>query len=317
MQELDQFEEFWKGFFLANGYSGVWKKRTQGTASKKDGCGVFYKRDRYELLARKGVEYNDIAFGREVAEEGGENNGDSQPDESASQNNSSSQLETLLTSTPENDSAEAIALLPDTDKVHVRDCVGVLTVLREKNRENVGDGDIPKNQKKPVLVASTHLFWDPNFPEVKLKQTERLLEETQEFAKKYSKVHGNLPIIIAGDFNSVPGSEVHLRMLKGFSAEFGGLKSAYAEALKKPPGFITQQKPGQKDTITAGDSKHNEPAHSNCTPGFTECIDYVFVTDDVSVTSAEPISGPATTFQGLPDLTHPSDHLPITVTVEF
>ena len=60
-----------------------------------------------------------------------------------------------------------------------------------------------------------------------------------------------------------------------------------------------------------------EPAHTNVTPGFTDCIDYVFVSEGVEVMAAEPISGVETTRAGLPDHQHPSDHLPLTLTLEY
>ena len=44
----------------------MWKCRTAMTANKKDGCGLFYKLDKFDLLAKREIEYNDIAFGRPV-----------------------------------------------------------------------------------------------------------------------------------------------------------------------------------------------------------------------------------------------------------
>jgi len=219
-------------------------------------------------------------------------------------------------------------------------------MLRERRRyvgeaseqETAAEGDRDEEkeerQKKPFLVASTHLFWDPAFPDVKLAQTERLLAETREFVRAFRKASGasgeksagdspqktSVPMIVAGDFNSVPGSDVHAAALRGVPGASPGtpgtpLKSAYAEALKRPDALIAKPSDG-RDCVSA-DPTTGEPRHTNVTPGFTECIDYVFVSDDVVVVAAEPISGPAATFAGLPDLAHPSDHLPITVTLEY
>ena len=47
---------------------------------------------------------------------------------------------------------------------------------------------------------------------------------------------------------------------------------------------------------------HRRPAHTNVTPGFTDCIDYVFVSEGVEVMAAEPISGVETTRAGLPTI---------------
>ena len=43
------------------GYAGWFCKRTERTAPKKDGCGLFYKRDAFELIARRDVQFNDLA----------------------------------------------------------------------------------------------------------------------------------------------------------------------------------------------------------------------------------------------------------------
>ena len=70
-----------------------------------------------------------------------------------------------------------------------------------------------------------------------------------------------------------------------------------------------------RDAAVAGPS--GEPAHTNVTPGFTDCIDYVFVSEGVEVMAAEPISGVETTRAGLPDHQHPSDPLPLTLTLKY
>jgi|TARA_B110000977_G_scaffold14492_1_gene18002 CCR4-NOT transcription complex subunit 6 len=360
VQEMDQFEEFWKPFFETNGYAGVWKRRTQGTAQKKDGCGLFYKRARYELLASKGIEYNDLAFGKECAGQDGCDDGFFL---ACAESQKNPTLETLAAASPENDASDAIAALSPDKKKHLRDCVGVLVVLREKSVGMVtgdgisgdgipgGDGtvsgneEIPvptnENKNKPVVIASTHLFWDPAFPEVKLAQSERLLKETAGFADRFlagvSPLDGvsppdgsdtkkgtssagekkkTMPVVIAGDFNSVPGSEVYQTATRGILGTVGRLKSAYKEALGTP-GVVKASPGGDTKNDQVTPDTHGEPIHTNVTPNFTACIDYVFVSENVRVTSAEPIDGPASTFQGLPDMTHPSDHLPITVTVEF
>ena len=36
VQEMDQFEEFWAPWLERRGYGGVYKRRTQATAAKKD-----------------------------------------------------------------------------------------------------------------------------------------------------------------------------------------------------------------------------------------------------------------------------------------
>ena len=363
VQEMDQFEEFWAPWLERAGYGGVYKRRTQATAAKKDGCGLFFKHNKFELLAHRGLEYNDEAFGlgfepgtdSEVTVDEGKDDDETNASPGASVFGVADadgcldrkRIQCLLTSRARNDDSDAVAKLPEARKTHVRDCVGILAMLREKRVSYVGeasekekaaegdrDEEKEERRKKPFLVASTHLFWDPAFPDVKLAQTERLLAETREFVRAFRKASGasgeksagdspqktSVPMIVAGDFNSVPGSDVHAAALRGVPGASPGtpgtpLKSAYAEALKRPDALIAKPSDG-RDCVSA-DPTTGEPRHTNVTPGFTECIDYVFVSDDVVVVAAEPISGPAATFAGLPDLAHPSDHLPITVTLEY
>jgi CCR4-NOT transcription complex subunit 6 len=341
VQEMDQFEEFWKPWLERRGYGGVYKRRTQATAAKKDGCGLFFKTGKLELLARRGLEYNDEAFAGEPSAET-----TSSSEEADAPSDAKSPLESLRTFRARNDDSETVSKLPETRKTHVRDGVGILAMLREKRAERTAaesdEDDAEDDEKrKPFLVASTHLFWDPDFPDVKLRQTERLLAETRGFVRAFlasnagKRSAGNagdagnavpggaktsVPVIVAGDFNSVPGSDVHAAALRGVPGPSPGtpgtpLKSAYAEALKHADARIA--KPADGRDCVAADPTTGEPRHTNVTPGFTECIDYVFVSDDVAVVAAEPISGPAATFAGLPDLAHPSDHLPITVTLEY
>ena len=132
---MDQYDDFWAPWLTARGYAGSWKCRTQLTANKKDGCGLFFKSDRFELLAQRHIEFNDIAFGRPV---GGA---------AAAAVDAASARETP-------DDPES---LDDARRALVRDCVGTLALLRAKSPSGA----------LPVLVASAHLFWDPAHADVK------------------------------------------------------------------------------------------------------------------------------------------------------
>jgi CCR4-NOT transcription complex subunit 6 len=290
VQEMDQYDDFWAPWLAARGYAGSWKCRTQLTANKKDGCGLFFKSDRFELLAQRHIEFNDIAFGRPAG----------------------TAAAAAARETPDDPES-----LDDARRALVRDCVGTLALLRAKSPPDAS----------PVLVASAHLFWDPAHADVKSAQARRLLEEAADFLQTaHPEATTNTPVILAGDYNSVPGSEVHARMLRGFVPGDGDgdgerldaipgtapLRSAYASALAS--GCVAPPAEG-RDAALAGPS--GEPAHTNVTPGFTDCIDYVFVDEGVEVVAAEPISGVETTRAGLPDHQHPSDHLPLTLTLRY
>ena len=52
-------------------------------------------------------------------------------------------------------------------------------------------------------LCNSHLFWDPNFNDVKLVQTFDLLQQIQSVMRQLP-----LPLILCGDFNSEPSSAV-------------------------------------------------------------------------------------------------------------
>lgn len=47
-QEVDEYESFYKGNMESNGISSIYIQRT---GQKRDGCGIFYKHDRYVKFA--------------------------------------------------------------------------------------------------------------------------------------------------------------------------------------------------------------------------------------------------------------------------
>jgi len=155
---------------------------------------------------------------------------------------------------------------------YVRDCVGNLTLLRRSS-----DG-------AEVLVACTHIYWDPAFADVKLAQTKMLLEKAKEFRdERQDETKSTVHLICAGDFNSTPSSDVYAAL----SAE---LRSV---------------------------SHGAEPAYTNVTPGFTDCIDYIFVSSGVDVALVRAQPARETLGQGCPNEDHPSDHLPVVADVSF
>ena len=370
------------------GYAGWFCKRTERTAPKKDGCGLFYKRDAFELIARRDVQFNDLAVShlgpgerarraREAAEAQtlratgarAGNDGTRRPSEP------SEKLDPLRNddATPSDSDSESVP--PPEDARFVRDCVATMALLVAKEKETGGD---EKCKGRPVLVASAHLFWDPAHADVKFAQAERLLAEAADFLRAEAEAEGgrlsvrasddesalasssatrarlvadSTPIVLAGDFNSVPGSDVHARALRGVllpraeaenaegyegaeardrSLRYRSLRSAYADAMASGSVSSAGLRPGETAVgFREGGSPGGEgsdpsrgfplePAHTTVTPGFTDCIDYVFVSEDVEVLGAEAIPGVGDALAaGLPNANRPSDHLPVTVRLAF
>ena len=251
LQELDQYDDFWRPKLEAMGYAGWFCKRTERTAPKKDGCGLFYKRDAFELIARRDVQFNDLAVShlgpgerarraREAAEAqtlratGARrgNDGTRRPSEP------SEKLDPLRNddATPSDSDSESVP--PPEDARFVRDCVATMAILVAKEKETGGD---EKCKGRPSWCPSGSSFWDPAHADVKFAQAERLLAEAADFLRAEAEAEGgrlsvrasddesalasrrraatrprtDASIVLAGDFNSVPGSDVHARALRG------------------------------------------------------------------------------------------------------
>lgn len=60
---------------------------------------------------------------------------------------------------------------------------------------------------RPLLVASAHLHWNPALPDVKVAQAAALCGAAASFAARHGHAGGAeelLPLVVAGDFNSLP-----------------------------------------------------------------------------------------------------------------
>lgn len=60
----------------------------------------------------------------------------------------------------------------------------------------------------PIVVANTHLFWDPELTDVKLFQVDVFLSELELVLQKH-RLGPDVPVVIGGDFNSEPMSSVY------------------------------------------------------------------------------------------------------------
>ena len=69
-------------------------------------------------------------------------------------------------------------------------------------------------------VANIHLFWDPSYEGLKIAQAKAVVQAAQELARSLDRP---APIVLAGDFNSIPSSEVY-----AYLTGEAGFVSAYA-----------------------------------------------------------------------------------------
>ncbi|KAK7309468.1 hypothetical protein RJT34_06221 [Clitoria ternatea] len=281
LQEVDEYDSFYKGNMQDLGYSSVYMKRS---GQKRDGCGLFYKHDRAELVLEEKIEYNDLVKSFQ--------DGNSSSDDEHS-NFQKIQPKEQKDVTPKNGPKSNMEDRGDPNDPHVRlkrDCVGIMAAFRLK------DSSCPV-----LIVANTHLYWDPEWADVKLAQAKYLLSRLAKFKKLVSDRYECIPeVIVAGDFNSTPGDMVYRYLVSG---------SASSELMPDD----SEEPPITLCSVYA--STRGEPQFTNYTPGFTGTLDYILFcpSDHIKPISflELPESDAADIAGGLPNFSYPSDHLPI------
>jgi endonuclease/exonuclease/phosphatase family metal-dependent hydrolase len=72
---------------------------------------------------------------------------------------------------------------------------------------------------KKFVSSTAHVYWNPRRPEVKSLQTQYLVSRISSFIAAEG-LPVNIPVFIAGDFNSVPFSEPYQLLVNGFESSF-------------------------------------------------------------------------------------------------
>ncbi|KAL2466267.1 Carbon catabolite repressor protein 41 [Abeliophyllum distichum] len=143
----------------------------------------------------------------------------------------------------------------------VKDNVALIVVLEAKF-SNQGVDNPGKRQL--VCVANTHVNMHQDLKDVKLWQVHTLLKGLEKIA-----VSADIPMLVCGDFNSVPGSAPHALLAMGKLP----LVSAYSSFARVATGLGLEQR-RRMDPAT------NEPLFTNCTRDFIGTHDYIFYSAD-------------------------------------
>ncbi|XP_024992001.1 carbon catabolite repressor protein 4 homolog 4 isoform X1 [Cynara cardunculus var. scolymus] len=270
LQELDEYDNFYKEKVEKHGYSSIYIKRS---GRKSDGCGIFYKHKKLELIVEERIDYNDLA--NLILDEPSR----------------VEQKKALDTNNKEQGKTQGDLGDPNDPYVRLkRDCVGIMAAFKFKNP-----------CQHYVIVANTHLYWDPEWADVKLAQAKYLLSRVAQFKKMVSEKFECTPsVLIAGDFNSVPGDKVYEYLLSGGS-------------MVVPLPECSEDVPVPLCSVYA--YTRGEPPFTNCTPGFTGTLDYILFSPSEGIEPVGylelPVAESPDVKGGLPNYYHPSDHLPI------
>ncbi|CAK9180016.1 unnamed protein product [Ilex paraguariensis] len=280
LQELDEYDSFYKRNIESHGYSSIYIQRS---GQKRDGCGIFYKPNSSELVIEEKIDYNDLVNSVQSGATSCEVQNNDAPLCGGNKDAGVKDLEPKNNREDRGDPNDPLVRLK-------RDCVGIMAAFRLKD---------PSGHL--IIVANTHLYWDPEWADVKLAQAKYLLSRLAQFKMLVSDKFESTPsVIVAGDFNSVPGDKVYQYLVSG-----GSSLGLLSECHEDPPISLC--------SVYA--HTRGEPQFTNCTPGFTGTLDYIFFSPsgDVKPVSYLELPEPESSdvHGGLPNYQHPSDHVPI------
>ncbi|KAE9619497.1 putative poly(A)-specific ribonuclease [Lupinus albus] len=183
------------------------------------------------------------------------------------------------------------AMIPTTQKKTalnrlVKDNIALIVVLEAK----VNNQPVDNAGKRQLLcVANTHVNVHQDLKDVKLWQVHTLLKGLEKIAAS-----ADIPMLVCGDFNSVPGSAPHALLAMGKVDSSHPDLAVDPLNILRPHSKLAHQLPlvsaYSSFARTAGvgfelhkrrlDGGTNEPLFTNVTRDFIGTLDYIFYTAD-------------------------------------
>ncbi|KAI0525529.1 glucose-repressible alcohol dehydrogenase transcriptional effector [Xylaria bambusicola] len=294
----DAFEHFFSPELGKKGYRGVFYPKTRHkhlTGKDKeavDGCSIFYKSDKYILLDKQLIDFRQTAINR-----------------------------------PDFKTAEDVF-----NRVMPKDTIAVYCFFESRFTGN------------RFVVVNAHLCWEHFLPDVKAVQTGILMELVTKQAERYTRrppipieekqltksvvedgqadafpeplpsqeyrSNTDIPLLVCGDYNSMPGSSVYELLEKG------RIPPDHADLRGHSYGNFT------RDGIEHPFSLRNSYAHlmgtpdeltfTNYTPSFSGVLDYIWYstnTLDVVELLGPPDAEYLKRVPGFPNHHFPADHI--------
>lgn len=152
-----------------------------------------------------------------------------------------------------------------------------------------------------IIVCNAHIHWDPLYSDVKIVQAALLMEEIEKLANNFAKYPprppapnadgangttgdnassrppptysdgSKIPLIVCGDFNSIPDSGVYDFLSNG------NLSPDHPDFLSHLYGKYTSEGPRHKFGLKSAYTTAGEPSSmTNFTPTFQGIIDYIW-----------------------------------------
>lgn len=218
------------------------------------------------------------------------------------------------------------------NRVMTKDNIGLAVLL--ETTEGIWEGGLPADGKvnQPLLVATCHVHWDPEFCDVKLIQTMMLINKLQGISKDAVKTLrpemqnpdcNGVPLILCGDFNSLPDSGVVEYLTRScIDSKHSDFKAIdYKDCLSKLSLADSDDTYTHGFRLAQAYSKDYMP-YTNYTYDFKGIIDYIFYSRDTMHCLGILGSPDAQWFAdnhvlGCPHPQIPSDHLPLLAQFEM
>ncbi|KAF8658242.1 hypothetical protein AX16_002019 [Volvariella volvacea WC 439] len=286
LQEVDiaQYEDYFVKHLANQDYDGVyWPKsryKTMNDADRRqvDGCAIFFKASKYKLIEKHLIEFSAVAMQRQ-------------------------------------DFKKTDDMF---NRVLGKDHIAVVCLMEDSQTGT------------RIIVANAHIHWDPAYSDVKLVQVALLVEEIEKIANNFAKLPpriqsrgegesphppppkyadgSKIPLIICGDFNSIPSSGVYEFLSSG------SLAADHPDFMSHVYGKYTSEglrhRLGLKSAYAAPGA--GELPLTNYTPSFQGVIDYLwYSTSNLSVNAVlgEVDKTYLEKVVGFPNAHFPSDHV--------
>ncbi|KAF9264170.1 Endonuclease/exonuclease/phosphatase [Marasmius fiardii PR-910] len=176
--------------------------------------------------------------------------------------------------------------------------------------------------QKQLLLTNTHVHWDPEFCDVKLVQVGILLREMEKVVDRVRSEMAqheapDLPVVLCGDFNSLPSSGVHEFLSTGM------VPRDHPDFKRFQYGWFTKHgmrhNLGLRSAYARRDGQSNEEEElpwTNYTAHFKGVLDYIWYSKDTLESNTilgkiEERYLEAERITGFPHIYFPSDHIPI------
>jgi len=172
--------------------------------------------------------------------------------------------------------------------------------------------------RRQLLVANTHINASPEFDDVKLWQTQHLLLEVERVMTQHSGSVNQIPLVMAGDFNSLPGSDPHTLLASGGlqpeTDPHGLLNSLPLRHTLPLRSAMATVGAHANASAESHELQRMEPPYTNYTAHFVGTLDYIFYTyDRLSVGGLLQMveDGQVQQHTALPSPLFSSDHVPL------